>query len=155
MGPGGAGLSVASPAREPGNIRLHGRTDKNLGEASSPQNPGGDAEPCPRKPHATKTGFQKCSVAPLEEVFPCTLQSGLDPGQGGQGREILPCLKALPIPGAQARFLCHLLLNDACSDPQISSPPRPQPHGKIRKISPTQEVCRFEKGASKKVALQF
>jgi len=64
-----------------------------------------------------KSRLPECSVAPLEEVFPCTLQGGLDPGQRGQRREILPGLKALPIPGAQPRFFRHLLLRDSRSDP--------------------------------------
>jgi len=58
--------------------------------------------------------------AAFEEVFPGTLQNALDPCQRGQRREILPGLKALPIPGAEPRFLRHLLLRDPGPDPHRS-----------------------------------
>jgi hypothetical protein len=64
----------------------------------------------PRTP--PPTGFCVHLPAAFEEVFPGTLQSGLDPCQRGQRWEILPGLKALPIPCAEPRLLRDLLLRD-------------------------------------------
>ena len=91
-------------------------TPQTLAKRPLPDTGGVDAEPYHRKPHG-QSRFPKTSVAPLEEIFPGTLQGGLDPGQCGQRREILPGFKALPIPGAQPRFLGHLFLRESRSDP--------------------------------------
>ena len=72
------------------------------------------------------------SPAPIEEIIPRTPQSALDPRHRRHGRKILPSLKALPIPGAQAGLFRHLLLRHADPESQrrhISSEMRTQNAG--------------------------